>query len=121
MRGASTTYVKQVLIAVGIAALAVLLVLAIGIASHTLLLVFGVVLIAVLLRGLADGLSSFTRMPTRVSLLLVTVGIVAVFGFGGWYLSGEIAGQFDELGRSLAAAWQQARSQLELYALGRDL
>jgi predicted PurR-regulated permease PerM len=53
-------------------------------------------------------------------VLLVAVLLFAVFGWGGWYLSAELAGQFDELGRSLTQMWEQAQGQLEKYSWGRD-
>ena len=121
MRGASNTYVRQVLVAVGIATLAVLLVLALWMASHVLLLIFGGILLAVLLRGLGDLLSEYSRIPPGWSVVIVGLVLVAVFGLGGWYLSGQIAGEFDELGRSLSGIWQQVQTSLKRYAWGRDI
>ena len=120
MQGASSAYVRQVVVAVAISAFAILLVLALYMASHVLLLIFGGVLLATLLRGLGDLVSEYTRIPPGLSALLVAALLAGIFGWGGWYLSGEIAGQFDELGRSLNAMWKQARGVLEKYSWGRD-
>jgi predicted PurR-regulated permease PerM len=109
-----------VLIAAAVATAAVLLVLAVWMVSRVLLLIFGGVLLAVLLRGLGDLLSRSTRIPEGWSVVIAAVGLGAVFGWGGWYLSGEIAGQFDELGRSLTQMWQQAQTELQKYSWGRD-
>jgi predicted PurR-regulated permease PerM len=121
MQGASGAYVQKAVVAVAIATFAILLVLALYMASHVLLLIFGGVLLAVLLRGLGDLLSEHTPIPQGWSVLLVAVLLFAIFGWGGWYLSGEIAGQFDALGRSLTEMWQQVRGQIGKYSWGRDL
>ena len=117
----SESYTRRVIAAVAIAALAVLLVLAIWVASHMLLLVFGGILLAILLRGLGELLSEHTGIPERWSIWIVLVALVLVVGVGGWYLSGEISGQFDALGRSLTEMWGQLRSQLEKYAWGQQV
>ncbi|MGZ5260382.1 MAG: AI-2E family transporter, partial [Burkholderiales bacterium] len=115
MPGASSAYTRRFIVDVGIATLTVLLVLAVWMASHVLLLIFGGILLAVLLRGLGDRLSAATGIPPGWSALLSAAVLVSIFGFGAWYLSGEIAGQFDELASSLTAMWQQAREHLSKY------
>jgi predicted PurR-regulated permease PerM len=121
MQPASGAYIGKVVAAVAIATFAVLLVLALYMASHVLLLIFGGVLLAVLLRGLGELVSRYTRIPEGWATLLVAVVLAIVFGWGGWYLSNEIAAQFDALGRSLAQMWQQARGVIGKYSWGRDL
>ncbi|HEX2824840.1 MAG TPA: AI-2E family transporter [Burkholderiales bacterium] len=121
MQGASNAYTRKVVVAVAAATFAFLLVAALYMASHVLLLIFGGVLLATLLRGLGDLVSQYTRIPPGWSVLLVGGVLVLVFGWGGWYLSAEIAGQFDELGRNMAAMWQQVRGLLGKYSWGRDL
>jgi predicted PurR-regulated permease PerM len=120
MQGASGAYTRKVVVAVTVATVAALLVLALYMASRVLLLIFGGVLLAVLLRGLGELVSEYTRIPPGWAVLLVAVVLFAIFGWGGWYLSGELAGQFDELGRSLTEMWAQAQAQLEKYSWGRE-
>ena len=121
MQAASSAYVRKFVVAGAIATFAFLLVAALYMASHVLLLIFGGVLLATLLRGLGDLFSRYTRVPPGWSVLAVALLLVGIFGWGGWYLSGEIAGQFDELGRSMSAMWQQVRGVIEKYSWGRDL
>jgi predicted PurR-regulated permease PerM len=121
MAAASNAYIHRVVVAVAITAFAVLLVLAVWASAHVLLLIFGGVLLAVLLRGLADGLSDRSGIPRRASLWIVLLALVAVFGFGGWYLSGEIAGQFDELVRNISSTWDQLREFLRNYGWGQQI
>ena len=118
---ADNSYARRVIIAVATAGFAVLLVLAIWAASHVLLLIFGGLLLAILLRGLGDLLSDYTGIPPRWSIWIVLLLIVAVIGLGGWYLSAEIAGQFDELGRSLTKLWGELRRQLEKFGWGEQV
>ncbi len=115
------TYPHRVILAVGTAAFAVLLVLAVWASLQMLLLIFGGILLAVLLRALGDGLSRFTRIPENVAVWIVIAILAAVLGLGGWYLSAELAGQFDELGRSLTQMWEAVRGQLEKYGWGQAL
>src|SRR5687768_12318314 len=98
-------YAHRVVIAVGTAAFAILLVLAIWASLTMLMLIFGGVLLAVLLRGLGDKLSGYTRIPERVAVWIVVAALAAVVAVGGTYLSAEIGDQFNELGRSLTALW----------------
>lgn len=114
-------YTHRVIIAVGTAASAVLLVLAIWASLHMLLLIFGGILLAVLLRGLGDQLSQYTGIREIWSLWIVLVALASVLGLGGWYLSAEIGSQFDELGRSITSIWDDVRSQLEQYGWGRQV
>jgi predicted PurR-regulated permease PerM len=120
MAAANDSFVRRTIIVVGIAAAAVLLVLAVWVASSMLLLIFGGILLAVLLRGLADQLSALLRIRERWSVWIVISAFAGLLVVGAWQLSAEIAGQFDELGKSLTAIWEQVRSQLEKYAWGRE-
>jgi predicted PurR-regulated permease PerM len=117
----SESYTRRVIAAVAIAAFAVLLVLAIWAASHMLLLVFGGILLAILLRGLGELFGQYTGIPERWSIWIVLIALVCILGIGGWYLSGEISGQFDALGRSLTKMWGQLRSELEKYGWGQQV
>ncbi|MES2563345.1 MAG: hypothetical protein V4637_11515, partial [Pseudomonadota bacterium] len=103
MAARSDPALDRILIAVGIAAFAVLLVLAAWATRQTLLLIFGGVLLALLLRGLGDLLSTYTHLPRTAAMWIVVALLGSVLGLGGVYLSAEVTGQFDELGRSVTA------------------
>ncbi len=76
--------------------------------SDLVLLLFAAVLIAVLLRGFAEEVSTLTRLPVGVSLALVTIGVFLVFaGIGYWVgpnfvkegkqLASQVSGWLDKL------------------------
>lgn len=114
-------YVHRVVIAVGTAACAVLLVLAVWASLNMLLLIFGGILLAVLLRGLGDTLSQYSGIKETQALWIVLAALAAVLGFGGWYLSAEIGEQFDKLGQSFTSTWEALRSRLEQYGWGQQV
>jgi predicted PurR-regulated permease PerM len=114
-------YVHRVVIAVGTAAAAVLLVLAVWASLSVLFLVFGGILLAVLLRGLGDMLSARTGIRESWSLWIVLALLAAILGAAGWYLSAEVGKQFDELGRSFTSVWDDLRGRLAQYGWGQQI
>ena len=71
-------YTRRVLLAVGVALGAILLVLFLYWALYVLLLAFAGILLAVLLRGSAEWVAKKTGLSVRWSLALVIVGFLAV-------------------------------------------
>lgn len=86
-------FVRRVLIVLLLVGLAIL----IWRASSVLLLVFGAILVAILLRGLAEILSAKTRIPTPITLILVLLLILALITLGVWQIGGQAVEQFSRL------------------------
>ncbi|MCW8087843.1 AI-2E family transporter [Sabulicella glaciei] len=89
--------------------------------SNVLLLGFGGVLVAVLLRNLAVGLSRWTRLPAGAALAVV---VIASIGLGVAFavsVGPRVAEQFGELWRTLPGALAQFRAFLERFDWGREL
>src|SRR5690349_19073430 len=82
-------------------------------ASDVLFLVFGGVLAAIMLRGLAVWLSSRTGVGITWAFSLVILGIVVVAGAGAYFLGSRIAGQVATLSDQLPAAAADLRGKLE--------
>ena len=78
------------------------------IASALLLLFFGI-LLAVLLRALAGYLSDYTPIPRGASVIIVTLGIIALVGLGGWLMGAEIAQQANKFSQQLQQFQQQIK------------
>ncbi|HYC48638.1 MAG TPA: AI-2E family transporter [Burkholderiales bacterium] len=121
MANRTDAYIRRVTIAAAIGAAAVLLTLALWAASQMLLVVFGGILIAVLLRSLADLVTGYTRLPATAAVWLVLLVLLSVLGGGGWYLWADISSQFGELGQSLTALWDRLRGFLEQQPWGQQL
>lgn len=114
-------YTHRALITLGLSMLAVLVGTAVVLAADVLLLLFGGVLLAVLLRGLADLLSAHSPVPARASLAIVLLALFAIFGAGTWFLAGEIANQLDQLGSQLMQLWERTEARLRSMTWGRQL
>lgn len=78
-------FLRRVMMAVGIVALAVVLAVAFGFAWSAMLTIFGGVLMGVLLDGVACRIARWTRMPRWLALTLVCLLVVgALVGMGFW-------------------------------------
>ncbi|MDZ4692343.1 AI-2E family transporter [Terricaulis sp.] len=95
-----------------IVAFAVILVLLAVSLRHVLLLVFGAVLIAVGLRGLAGILQPLARLSKGVSLAAACLIVVLVLGGIVWLLGAQIAAQVSQLTETLPAAWSDFRERI---------
>ncbi len=94
--------------------------LAVALAS-LLLLVFGAVIVAVILRSLADPLVRRLRLPdglavfaSVLSVALIIAAVVALFG-------SQIAQQVEALSARLPQGWDEVRSNIEAQPYGAEL
>lgn len=89
--------------------------------ADILLLVFASVLLALLLRGLADWIARRTGAPIAVGLG-AAIGLILLAAIGSlWLFGAEIAGQFDHLTRMVPDAWARTRDLLEDHRWGLAL
>ncbi|MBW4025182.1 MAG: AI-2E family transporter [Proteobacteria bacterium] len=63
---------------------------------------FVVALLSLLLRGLAEALARFTRIPVGLAVAIVTVGLVVVLGLGIYYRGPRFAAEMQALYQKLA-------------------
>jgi predicted PurR-regulated permease PerM len=111
-------FFARVVLAVGIVAAALGLVLILWFEIHTLMLAFMGLLLAVFLYTLADWLARFTKMPYWLSLTIVCLVLIGLL-FGVGYLSGERIGQqAAALREELPKAWNKLRAWLEARTWG---
>lgn len=110
-------FARRVLIVAGVAAL-------MFIAWHlapVLLLVFGSVLLALVLRMLADALERHLRLPSRWALttapLLIGLALISI----GWFFGAELRTQSGEMLGRLREAWQLFEQRLGFTGLGDRL
>ena len=93
-------------VAVGIVALALFL----WYSVQVILLIFAGILIAILLRGLADWVSESTRLPHLASLTIVLVVLVGLIGGFFWIAAPQLVTQIGELAEKLPDSFAQLRA-----------
>jgi predicted PurR-regulated permease PerM len=81
--------------------------------SHLLLLVFGSVVVATILRGLADALTERLLVPRNWSLLAAGLLLLGLIGGTVYLLGAQIASQLEQLGNQLTANLQWLKDEFE--------
>lgn len=96
-------FIRRVLIFVGIVALAA----ALYVLSDILLLIFGSILVAVVLRAIADPIRRVTSIGERPALLIALLGVFALIGLAGYLFGSKISAQLASVLQSLPEAAKQ--------------
>jgi predicted PurR-regulated permease PerM len=107
------TFVRRALIVIGLAALALVL----WELRQVIVLLFGAVVVATVIRAIAEPLSKHVRLPDGVAVLTAVLLIVAVIGGVGWLLGQQIAAQTDALAQTLPRALSQVDAWLGGFGL----
>ncbi|QJE73164.1 AI-2E family transporter [Aerophototrophica crusticola] len=111
------TFVRRVLIVLLLAGIAAALIMA----AQVLLLLFGSVLIAVLLRGLARQVKKLVRMPDAAAVGIVVLVLAGVTGLFFLVLGQQVSSQFSSLAKTLPASVDRISESLEQTAWGRQV
>jgi Predicted permease len=114
-------YTRRVLIAIGLVTMTILLIWALMYVFDVLLLLFGAILLAILLRGLADFVNRYTRLSEGWSVLLVSLILLLILGGGVAFLAPDVAEQFKILRDKLPASAQSASNYISQYGWGRAI
>lgn len=85
--------------------------------SQLLLLVFGAVIVATVLRGLAEGLRRWCRVPQRWALTLAGLLLVLMVAGTAYLLGSQIQTQAGRLGSDLAANFSSIKTRLAQYGV----
>lgn len=107
-------FLRRLLSVVAVVALA----LALWQVVEVLLLVFGAVLIAIALNGIADPLRRAVGGSRRLAVSIVALLIVSAIGMLAWLFGSTVATQLGEVARQLPDAVEQLASPADLQALG---
>jgi len=83
-----------------------------------LLLALGAALLALLLRGLAGGLSRRTRLPVAWAVAIVVFAMMAVISAVAWLFGSQMAMQFNQLAQDLPKGLARLNSELAATAWG---
>ena len=111
--GTERAFVRRALIVIGLAALALLL----WQLRSVLVLLFGAVVMATVIRSLAEPLSKHLRLHDGVAVLVAVLLIVGVLVGIGWLLGQQIAAQTDALAETLPRALAQVDDWLGGFGL----
>jgi predicted PurR-regulated permease PerM len=84
-----------------------------------LILVFAGVVVAMVLRALAEPLAAATGLAHRWALAIVVVVLLGMAALGTWFFGARIAEQFDQIVQRVPEAWARLKSWLEQYQFGR--
>ncbi len=114
-------FTKKVLITVGVVILAILLVLAIIYIFDVILLLFGAILLAIFLRGLADLVNRYTKLSEGVSILLVSFLLLVILASAIALLAPSIAEQVRHLRDELPKSAKQAGVYISQFNWGKTI
>ncbi|MEP6900646.1 MAG: hypothetical protein ABJA66_02785 [Actinomycetota bacterium] len=101
-------FVRRVFIVVGVVLAVILVVLLIYYTIDVLLLVFGAVLLAIFLRGLADLINRYTKISEGAAVLLVSLLLLLILGGAIALLAPSVAEQVRHLRDELPRSAQKA-------------
>jgi predicted PurR-regulated permease PerM len=117
--GTEAIFVRRVLIAAGISIVLVVTVLIAYATVWVLFLFFAAILIAVVLRGMTNLVTRYTRLSDRLALSLVVFLIVALTVVAIWALIPRIAIQIDQLSVQLPRALNDAIARMNQTLTGK--
>lgn len=115
----SSQFVKKVLITVAVVAAFVLLIWAFVYVIDVVLLLFGAILLAIFLHGLANIARRYLQISEGVSVLLVSALLAAAVAFGIWLLAPSVAEQIQNLRIELPQSARKVSAFLSNYGWGR--
>ena len=117
----SEQFIKRVLAVVGIVILVILLVLVTFYVFDVILLLFGAVLLAIFLHGLADFVIRRTNLSEGLAVLLVSGVLVAALALGVWLLAPDVAVQMRNLRDELPRSAQNVSDYISQFSWGKVL
>lgn len=88
--------------------------------ADVLVLTFGAIVVAAIVRGLAQRFEQWLRLSTHTSGILSTLSILALLGLAFWLVGGGLTDQVDQLRESIPEAWAAASAWLDSHAFGRQ-
>lgn len=114
-------FAQRALIAAGIGLGLLALFLLFRAIVDVLLIVFAAILLAILLRSLADPLASYSSVGSRWSVIIVALLLVGGLTLTGWLLVPNLAQQIDQLIETIPESLRQLRNWLGQYDWGNWL
>ncbi len=85
------------------------------------LLVFGAVIIAVILRGLAEPLMRYAKLKDKTAVAIALVGLLALVALTVVLFGNQLSLQIDALSREIPQAWAAIHARLDTLPIGQLL
>lgn len=114
-------YLQRLLLTIGIIGLFIAFASIIWALTDVLLLMFVGVLLAIILRTLAKVLARYTPLSTRWALILIILLLLALLGFGGWFIVPEMVTQGKLFVDQIGSALNRLEAFLSQYGIGEQL
>jgi len=115
------SFAKRVLINISLITLVLLLIILLIYVFEVILLLFGAILLAIFLHGLANIVRRYSRLSEGYSVLLVSALLVAVLALGIWLLAPSVSDQIKNLRGELPQSAQKVSQYLSNYGWGRAI
>ena len=113
------SFVRRVLIVVGVTLVAAMLIVMFWFSVRAWLLLFAGVLLAIILRGLSQRVMRWTHLPSTVALILVIVLLGTSCSLIGWLMAPSVSDQFQQLSYEVPKAFQHVKHEIEQRQLDR--
>ena len=121
MENPQPSFAKKVLINISIVLLVVLLLVFLMYVFDVVLLLFGAILAAIFLHGLANISRRYLRLSEGISVLLVSFLLVILLALGVWLLAPSVAEQMRNLRAELPESARKAGAYLAQFSWGKVL
>ncbi len=119
MNNPETSFAKRVLINISLVLLLLLIVFVVFYVFDVILLLFGAILVAIFLHGLANISRRYLRLSEGLSVLLVSVILVAVLALAIYLLAPSVVEQVRNLREELPKSLQNVSQYLSNYSWGK--
>ncbi len=114
-------FTRRVLTTIGIVLLTILILLLVYFVFDVILLIFAAVLLAIFLRGLADFVNRYTRLSEGLSVLFVSVLLLAILVGAIALLAPDVAEQYRHLRGEVPRSLEKVRIYMSQFGWGRAI
>ncbi|MGC8493871.1 MAG: AI-2E family transporter [Syntrophobacteraceae bacterium] len=121
MNAENRWFVSRALIVLGLSCAFALGIMLLWFTRVVLLLLFTGLLLAILLRALAEKARQYTGLPIVLSILLVVVASICLAGLGGYLIGPRVADQGHKFIETLPGDYEKAQSWLRHSPIGKIL
>ena len=113
----NATATRYILIAIALLAVAAIL----WTIADVLVIGFGAIVFAAVLRAIVEPVARVTHLSERLTLVVVVLALLALFGLLFWLFGRQAAHQFADMREQLPGAIEKARAWLEGNPIGRTI